>query len=138
MSEELKDNGLVVLCNNCKLVLDEDPHIQPDQRIPCPSCGSTSRNYQCVALVGLSLGLKVDMKAKHHGEREPFIEELSGNDLHRKTGKHMDKTRIIDRENDLYKEIITDPKSGKIIHQCIEPLSKHIGHGDAKNKKKTQ
>ena len=45
---------------------------------------------------------------------------------------------VIDRENDLYKEVVTDPDTGKIIHQCEEPLSEHVGHGSAKHRPKTQ
>ncbi len=43
--------------------------------------------------------------------------------------------RVIDRENNSYKEIITD-KNGNIVHRCIEPLSEHQGYGSAKFTKK--
>jgi len=124
-----------VLCGKCKLVLEEDPHTTPEQRIPCPSCGSTARIFQVGIHDGIVMKSKLGMKAKHPGGGKPFIEQVIGDDLHRKTGKWMNLTRVFDRENDLYKEIITDPITGEVIHECIEPLSKHTGHGDAKYKK---
>ncbi len=35
----------IVECENCGLVLDEDPKINPETRKPCPNCGSTSRKF---------------------------------------------------------------------------------------------
>ena len=43
--------------------------------------------------------------------------------------------RFLDRLRDLYKEKITNPTTGEVIHECEEPLSKHQGHGSAKPKK---
>jgi hypothetical protein len=43
--------------------------------------------------------------------------------------------RIIDRDNNWYKEEITDPRTGEIIHKDEGPLSEHQDHGDAKKKK---
>ena len=40
--------------------------------------------------------------------------------------------RVIDREKDSYKEIVTDPITGEVTHHCGEPLSKHQGYGSAK------
>lgn len=47
----------------------------------------------------------------------------------------MKKERLIDRDNDLYKEIVIDPVTGDVVHKCEEPLSKHFGHGSDKTKK---
>jgi hypothetical protein len=59
---------------------------------------------------------------------------VKGDDLRKKSGKWYTKERIIDRKNDLYKEIVRNPETGEIIHHCEELLSKHIGHGSAKVK----
>lgn len=135
----MKDNDReLIRCAKCKLVLDEDPSVQPDKRTPCPSCGSTSRSFEVTATAGIGLSASLGMNAKHAGEKKPFIEQISGKYLHRKTNKNVDKTRVIDRENDRYLETITDPQTGVIIHHCDEPLSKHIGHGSAKNKEKSR
>jgi restriction system protein len=34
-----------VECDNCGLVLDEDPSRNPETRKPCPNCGSTARKF---------------------------------------------------------------------------------------------
>jgi hypothetical protein len=40
--------------------------------------------------------------------------------------------RVIDRAKNWYREIVTDPVTGKIIHACEEPLDAHRGHGTDK------
>ena len=127
-------DNMSVHCGNCKRILNEDPHVQPEQRIPCPSCGSSARMFQVSIHDNLVVRSKLGMKAKHPGSKKPFVEQTTGADLHRKTGKWMNLSRVYDRENDLYKEVITDPITGEIVHECIEPLSNHKGHGSAKQK----
>lgn len=126
----------VVQCNNCKVPLNESPYIQLSERTPCPSCGSMSRYYEKTGLVTVGETIpKAEMKAKHLGKGKPFIEQQGRHELYRKTGEYTDVTRIIDRENNLYKEVIKDSKTGRVIHCCIEFLDKHVGHGSAKNSK---
>jgi len=48
----------------------------------------------------------------------------------------MDKERVIDRDNDVYKEKVVDPKTGETIHHCEEKLSEHYGHGSDKKSNK--
>jgi hypothetical protein len=128
-----KDNGEVVRCNNCKTVLDENPSIHPSERTPCPNCGSLSRYYEKVAHIKIGTSIpKTEVKVKHLGKGKPFIEQRTKHDLYRKTGQGTDEVRIIDRENNLYKKIIKDSKTGEIIYECCEPLDKHIGHDSAK------
>jgi len=63
------------------------------------------------------------------------MEQTVGDDLHLKSGKWMKLERLIDRVGDWYREIVTDPENGQIIHFCEEPLSQHYGHGSAKENK---
>ncbi len=35
-----------VLCGNCETVLDEDSGLKPEERQPCPACGSTARKFE--------------------------------------------------------------------------------------------
>jgi hypothetical protein len=68
---------------------------------------------------------------KHHIKLEMKVgEEYSEN-----IKKYSDCYRLIDRENDKYREIIREHDTGKLIHSCEEPLSMHINHGTAKSKK---
>lgn len=71
-------------------------------------------------------------KFKQQGFKKPFSEQLVGDDLQRSTGKWMKKERLIDREKDRYREIVTDPETGDVIRQCEEPLSDHRDRGSAK------
>ena len=128
-----KDNGEIVRCNKCKIVLDETASLKYSERTPCPVCGSLSRyNERAVnAAIGVSIR-KVEEKAKRLGKGRPFIEQRAKRDLYRKTGQETDEVRIIDRKNNLYKKIIKDSETGETIYERSEPLSKHVGHGSAK------
>ena len=74
-------------------------------------------------------------KARHGDTGKPYFESIASDDLYRKSCKWMLLERIIDREKDFYKEVISDPKTGKIIRKCEEPLSQHIDYGSARQKK---
>ncbi len=74
-------------------------------------------------------------KAKPHGKPGKHELEIKiGDDYFRKENKWMKIKRVIDRGHDHYEEQIVEPKSGKTIHHCQEPLSSHTGHGSAKTK----
>ncbi len=75
------------------------------------------------------------MKVKH-GEARPHFESKLVPDHSRSRDKLVHREMIIDRENDHYFERVTDYESGEVIHECDEPLSKHLGHGaDKRNRK---
>lgn len=131
----MTENKEKILCGKCQNELDEDTGLPVNERIPCPKCGSISRKFHKSLHGKLTLKSKLKMKGRHAGGGNPFIEKITGDDLHRKSNKWMKLRRTIDRENDKYHEIVTDPSTGKIIHECKEPLSKHQGHGSAKPKK---
>jgi hypothetical protein len=81
----------------------------------------------------LSPHSKLNLKARHADEKRPFMEQTVGDDFHRKDGRWMKLYRLIDRVKDWYDERVTDPATGKIVHECSEPLTDHTGHGSAKN-----
>lgn len=124
-----------VSCGKCKIPLDEDSNIESKDRKPCPKCGSTSRTFHVSIHESITFRDKLGMRARHGGQGKPFLETVSGDDLHRKSGKWMKLERTIDRENDEYHEIVIDPSTEEIVHECKEPLSEHKGHGAAKFKK---
>jgi hypothetical protein len=127
-------NADTVKCGNCGEELTEQTNLNIENRIPCPQCGSLSRVYSAAIQETFHLRDKIGMKAKRGGKGKPFIETVTGEELHRKTGKWNHIERIIDHENNLYSETITDPDTGSIIHQCKELLSEHKNHGSAKKK----
>lgn len=53
------------------------------------------------------------------------------------TGQLVHKVRIIDRENNKYKELVSDADTGEIIRDVEQPLTDHTEHGSAKFTKKT-
>lgn len=124
-----------VQCAQCKTALEEDSNLSKKQRIPCPKCGSLSRSYHVTVTDEIRFHEKLGMKARHSEPGKPYFESVSGSDIHRQSGNWMKLERIIDRENDHYREVVTDPKTGKVIHYCEEPLSEHRGHGSAKKDK---
>jgi hypothetical protein len=123
-----------VRCNNCGILIDEPPNIAFEKRKPCSSCGSLNRKYEKLLEATISMQAKLGLKAKRRFSKKPFLEVILGADLYKKTQKWMQRERIIDREKDLYREVVTDPKKGEIIHKCEEPLSEHVGHGSAKKR----
>jgi len=119
-------------CGNCGRELDEPPSTPVPERQPCPECGSTGR----CAEIGISSTVTargmLSFKARRIRSGRPFAEGKVGNDLHRKSGRWFRLERIIDHARDWYREIISDRRTGKVIHHVDEPLSKHIGHGAAR------
>lgn len=125
-----------ILCGDCSRPLtDALPSDSLEQRKPCPHCGSTKRNFHVFIAEHLTLRDGFGMKVKH-GESRPHYESKSVPDHSRSRGKLVHREMIVDRENDRYFERVTDYESGEIVHECDEPLSKHLGHGaDKKNRK---
>lgn len=119
-------------CVKCETEINEPSSIKPEDRKPCPTCGSTARLFKKKLEGTVSFHDSVKMKLKAAPTGKTTMEQFSGDDLHKKSGRWMTKQRVIDREKDKYKEVVTDPETGKVIHRCDEPLSKHTGHGAAK------
>ena len=130
----MSTNSDIVKCGKCGEELTEPTNLTIENRIPCPKCSSLSRAYSITIKETIHLRDKFGMKAKRGGKGKPFIETVTGEDLHRETGKLNNIERTFDRENNLYSETITDTDTGRIIHQCQEPLSEHKNHGSAKKK----
>jgi len=63
-------------------------------------------------------------------------DSFSGFEYSHSLEKIVKKVRTIDRDTDSYVERVTDPDTGEVIHECVEPLSQHRGHGSAKDRDK--
>ena len=119
-----------MICNCGKLV-GESENIPLEERKPCSSCGSRNRQFFREILVTGEGHVSLGMKASDTSGKI-FLKSFNGWDLFRKIGKWMKKEQVFDHRNDLYREIVTDPETGDIIHHCEERLSDHLGHGDDK------
>lgn len=80
----------------------------------------------------VTLREKVGLKHKRPAKSKPIYESVSGDDLHRTSGKWNRLEREIDRDDDRYRERIVDGETGEIIRQVDEPLTSHTGRGSAK------
>jgi hypothetical protein len=69
------------------------------------------------------------LKNRRPGLKRPALEQVTGDDQHKKSGKWMVLLRVIDRENNWYYEVVKDPETSEIIHESSEPLSEHTKHG---------
>ena len=77
-----------VQCGDCGLDLDESPN-EPN-RTPCPTCGSIRRAINICVVEEVSFKEQVGLKIKdptYTGKSKIKIEQLVGDDLHRKSGK---------------------------------------------------
>lgn len=106
----------------------------PEMHQPCPHCGAKGIDFQVQLSDTVEVREMIGLKSKRQGDKKPFIETKTGDDLHRKSGRWMKLERHIDRENDHYHEKVTNPETGEVIHENDEPLSEHQGHGSAKPK----
>ena len=122
-----------ITCKDCGTQLAEPPNDLEATPAPCPACGSTARLIQVGIRNEVTFKSKLGLKGRRTGSRKPFLEAVLGDDLFRKLGKWMKLERVIDRDNDHYIERVTDPTTGQVVHECDEPLSKHTGHGSARN-----
>lgn len=120
-----------IYCKDCGQKLSESNKI-------CQNCGSNKRNIVLKIEEKIEIHEQIKGKVKEKGAKKPVQEFKAGYDLHRESGKWHHREMNIDRKNDSYKEIVKDKTTGKIIHKCEEPLSKHIGHGSAKHKKESK
>ena len=106
----------------------------------CPNCASTNQhvmisisdNFQIYDQVEAILeDASLPSKTKRKKTR---VEIITGSEWSVSRQKVVNKERLIDRKNDRYRELVTDPETGEVIHECEEPLSQHTGHGDAKGR----
>ena len=116
-----------IKCTACGYQLDVEGVI-------CPQCGSDEYTITLEIKEELSLKERISGKVREEGVKKPTKEFIYGADYSNQEHKYMEKERVIDRKNNRYHEIVTDPENGNVVHKCDEPLAEHFGHGSAKNK----
>lgn len=120
-------------CSDCGAKLVQ-AKTEAEATLPCAACGSTRRNIG-VGIVESAIARDgIGMKAKRIGQKKPFIESLSRPSSSSKLGKLVHHERLIDRDNNVYHEKVTEYETGTVIHEQKEQLSEHVGHGSDKNK----
>jgi len=116
---EIKLGSLAILCPNCK-----SEQIQVTMKLT-----------EELPILHDRLDLKVK-DSRYSGKHKLRKHIISGSEIRRDDNKWMEKNRLIDKDQDLYMEKVTDSQTGEIVHECNEPLSKHWNHGSAKKKNK--
>ena len=127
-----------VNCSDCGKRLPSQGAHEVD--IPCPVCGSNRKNIlmEIIEDVGVSVHDSMRTKVKDpslSSRKNPRVEVFAGSDLRKSDDRWMNKERVIDKDRDYYKETVSDPETGEVIHHTEEALSDHFGHGSAKCKK---
>lgn len=101
--------------------------IDPVQR-PCPYCGGQGIRFERTITATVGISTNVGYKQKRKGYKRPIREGKSGLFPSGDAAKHpdgVDKTQSFDREKDEYREKIIDKRTGKVVRDVSEPLSKH-------------
>ena len=130
--------GPTVNCGECGKALAEPPNLPPQERFLCPECGCQSRALEIIVSDTITVTVRERRKilGRRPGFRRPIVEMLGGDDFNRKLGKFVKHERVIDREKNWYKERVTDPDTGQVLHECEEPLTDHRGRGSARRREK--
>ncbi|MFC2045286.1 hypothetical protein ACFLUH_01230 [Chloroflexota bacterium] len=117
----MSDNEVWATCGDCGTELK-----QSDKQ--CPECGSTKKAYS--KEVSVKIGLSVSTRIKHKRKGMGTLIEMINNRWKRsinptlKNGVREDM--VIDREKNQYHHVVKDAKTGEIIHEEHEQLSKHV------------
>lgn len=123
-------------CTDCGASLPKE-WISSKVKGDCPECGSAYKTIEVNITEDVCIRESLNGKVKDNNfssKRNPRYEFFEGADRRKADDKWMEKSRVIDKYNNKYKEKVTDPETGTIIHECEESLSEHFGHGSAKFK----
>lgn len=122
-----------VECASCGTPIDIGRDT-PNFHVPCSNCGSNGRVYNVSIMETIVAHDGIGITARRAGEKKPYVENKGMPSYSHRLSKFVHHERLIDRDNDHYRETITDYESGEVIHHCEEPLSEHQNHGSAKIK----
>lgn len=127
-----------VRCGPCGWQIAEPKpwlHDPAAQSLPCPRCGVRDAWIAEIGVADIFIMREfIGLEGKAPGRKKPAFELQAGDQIERSTGRWMRKYRLIDRDRDLYEEVVVDAESGDERHICRELLSEHWGHGSAKQK----
>ncbi len=136
MTENIK---VAIKCSDCEEILPSELAHDSTQ-YNCPKCGSIKKIIIMEVIEDVNLEIHDQMQAKIKNDNLPSNkkvrkEMISGDEKRKDNDTWVNKERVIDRDEDFYKEKVTDLKTGKVLRDIEEPLSKHINRGSAKLKK---
>jgi Zn finger protein HypA/HybF involved in hydrogenase expression len=123
-----------VTCKACGSTLDESASAPPEQRQPCPSCGSLQRHVAHTLGGEVHVHSSLGLKGKSGGKGKPFLELKQGESYSTARGRFMHLLQIVDRRNNRYRKLVRDPETGEVLRDVDKPLTEHTDHGDARRK----
>lgn len=105
---------------------------------PVPNAAPLLRRFSKTLTAAVSVRAFLDGKKKSSefpSKRRVRVHLQVGDQVEHETGRWIFKERRVDKDASpaWYFERITDPETGKVIHECSEPLERHTGHGSARN-----
>lgn len=81
--------------------------------------------------------VKIEYKNNNYSSKKKMRMKIEiGDDFNRNRKKYVKLKRIINRDQNLYGEIIIDKEKNEIIRECYELLTEHRNRGNAKYKNK--
>lgn len=127
------DGATAVECGSCGHSFAEPKVVMQAPRHPCPDCGATARTVHLHASDTVSVHESVALKGLPAEGGRWFIHLVQDKlEWFRKLGRWHLVTRVIDRRNDQYDEVITDHETGAVVREVHELLSQHQGRGSAR------
>lgn len=108
-------------CNTCNKEIGSSDVI-------CPYCGSSKITINISVSENIIMRESVGTRKFFKNSKKWIVDTFNGFSQSVNKIKHpkgVNKTRIIDRENDIYHEKIVDLETGEITRDIKEPLSKH-------------
>ncbi len=138
MSDEMT---ITVFCADCNESLPSEWAHQATPENICSRCGSVRKTIYINIAEDAGLEIHGNLRARTNNttmpaKKNPRVDIFAGDDLRKSDNRWMAKERVINKDKNLYREIIKDPITGEIIHHNEEPLSQHSSHGTAKFKTK--
>ena len=96
--------------------------------------GLAERHFALTLEGKVSVHSSLGLKHKGAGRGKPFKELKQGDSYSTSRGRWMSLLQIVDRRNNRYRKLVTDPETGDVLRDVDEPLSEHVGRGDARRK----
>lgn len=119
-------------CAKCGHTFDYNETVS-ENRSPCPDCGSMDRKTDVQVSDAIEILDSSGVKGLRPNKKKPYVEaSFRVRDWHHDQARWSLRTKVFNRSDDEYHEVITDLESGNVVHECHEPLSRHTGHGSAR------
>ena len=120
-----------IVCSDCNEAIDTI-NDTTDYRTPCLSCGGKSLTV--LKSLDDSVTTQSGIRAIGYAASKTkwFLKLMSEPSFTHFLGKWSHRLKIENKRLDEYVELVNNPETGEVLHECREPLSQHRGHGSTK------